>query len=188
MTAHSNKEHIKEALKALSKTTTDIYVFISPVEDYHKNNYFILKYLTKTLKLKGIHVTLNASYKSLSNDLKSNGTNTENLFFIDGISKTQEKVSNTKNCIFIQSPRGLTELSLAITDTINTGDYDFLFFDSISTLLIHNELRTAEKFSHYLINKLKHLDLRGIIISLDEEDSKRLLPILSQVCDKCIHC
>ena len=62
----------------------------------------------------------------------------------------------------------------------------FVFLDSVSTLLIYNNLETTERFVHYMINKIRNMGFFVVLISIDEEKSNKLIPILSQFCDKII--
>tara|TARA_Y100000294_G_scaffold176795_1_gene200239 strand:- start:905 stop:1492 length:588 start_codon:yes stop_codon:yes gene_type:complete len=180
------RKKIEAKLKLIAENK--IYVFVSSPEYYHLVNNIILKYLTKKLKLNGIYVTLNIPYSQLQNSLKKHGTDISKLYFIDGISKkTSGKIPKADNCAFTSNPESLTELSLSITEKSNTGKFKFLFLDSISTLLIYHNSKTIEKFSHYMINKLRNANLSGVIMSLDEENSKKLIPLLSQFCDDCIY-
>jgi len=62
----------------------------------------------------------------------------------------------------------------------------FIFFDSLTTLLIYHDLNTAERFIHYFLNKITNLNILMIVVSIDEEKSRKLMPILSQLCEKII--
>ena len=63
------------------------------------------------------------------------------------------------------------------------GEKKFLFFDSLSTLLIYNKPITVAKFIHFLSGKMRMWRVKGIIISLEKESDKELLSELSQFCD-----
>lgn len=165
----------------------EVHVILLDDEQYNKVNDSLLIVLLKDQKLKCIYVSLNKEYKTLSKKIQSLGIQDSNIYFIEGVSKIIGKPVKANNCMFISSPTSLTELSLAITTTINTGKFDFLFFDSLSTLLVYNDQKTTEKFSHYIINKIRDNDLGSIIISLkNDEETKKLIPILSLFCDGCI--
>ncbi|MBI4150814.1 hypothetical protein HY492_01685 [Candidatus Woesearchaeota archaeon] len=164
------------------KNRKGIYLFISPAADYNTININIIKTMVTKWRTHGIYVTLNKPYPELLKNLKAEKIKPETMYFIDGVSKGAQKIVAT-NCTYLESANSLTELSLAITAAANTGKFKFLFFDSLSTLLIYNDIKTTEKFSYYLLSKLKNYDLCGVIISLDEENSNKLLPVISQFCD-----
>jgi len=179
------KNKILKKIESL-KRKNGIYLFISPAEYYNLINSTILAYYTKTRKKSGIYVTLNKSFKSISASLNEEGIDVSRLYFIDGITRTENNNAKDKNCTFISSPHALTELSLAITTATNTGKFDFLFFDSINTLLIYNDLKTTQKFAHYVITKMREANLGGIIFSLDEASGKNVIPAITQFCDDSI--
>ena len=177
-----------KVLKELApiKREKGVYMFVSAPENYKPVSRAILYNLLKW-KWKGIYITLNTPYKQLLVDLKSHGIDISRLYFIDGISKTGGKIINSDNCTFLEGPQSLTELSIAITTACNTKSFDFLFFDSLSTITMYNDLKTSEKFSQYIINKLRNLDINAIIISLNEKGSLEVINVVSQFCNKCVH-
>lgn len=182
------KSHI---IKALEKTEDHgVYLFVLKPEDYHTANEIVIDYFIRKLNKKGIYVTLNKPCDNLSESLKKRGIDPSSLYFIDGTSKTSDKGGNAAgkgNYVYIRSPESLTELSLAIANASNTGKFHFLFFDSLTTLLVYNNVTTTEKFMNYIINKLRSLSMGLVLISLNDENSQKLLPVLSQFCDECIY-
>ena len=163
-----------------------IYLIISPPNKYKSVNATVLKYYTVKKKKNGIYVSLNKGYESVIENLKEQGVEISRLYFIDGITRTIDKEKEAKNCTFISNPGQLTELSLAITTAANTKKFDFLFLDSVNTLLIYNDLKTTEKFTHYLTARIRSSNIGGIILSLDEESSNKLIPIIIPFCDDSI--
>ena len=168
-------------------SSNEIYALITPADYHHKVSDLAMVHLAKEVKLNGVYVSLNIAYEQKAAHLKKLGIDTDRMFFIDACSKSGSPSSAAKNCVLIQSPQALTELSIAITTVCNTGKFDFLYFDSLTTLLIFNELKTTEKFIHYMISKMRTFNLKGIILSMDEEKSKELLSMLEQLCDKMVH-
>ena len=185
MTEEEIRTHLLEEFE--SYTGGGVYLIVTKPEDYHSTTFVLIEHMIKNLNLIGVYVTLNTPCSSLSANLKDKGIDTSKLYFVDAISKQSGTTTTSDNCSFVQNPQSLTELSLVTTKAVNTGKSKFLFFDSVSTLLIYNSLETTEKFMHYLINKIRSLGLLGIIISLDEEKSNKLIPVISQFCDKIIH-
>lgn len=185
-----NEAELKKALGKKLDSTGDkngIYVFVSPPKQYNLINDAILSHYTQNEKKAGIYVTLNKGYKFVIKNLEAQGCDVSKLYFIDGITKTQAEDAKADNCTFISSPQALTELSLAISTATNTGRFEFLFLDSVNTILIYNDLKTTEKFTHYVITKLRETNVGGIIFSLEEESANKLIPIITQFCDECIY-
>ena len=164
-----------------------VYMFISKDENYHLVNTLILQHLVK--KLTGICVTMKSGYLNIVQNLrKLNIDVNERLLFVDAVtSKKRKEFSKHKNLILTGSSKSLTDLSIIISEMINTDKFDFLFFDSLEGLLKFNEQELSEKFMHFIINKMRGFNLEGIIISLSiDKDSEKLISTLAPLCDKVI--
>lgn len=166
------------------KSKKGIYTFVSKPEDYLTINKAIISYLTKNLKLTGVYVTLNKSCRALSEMFSQEKIETKKILFIECAG--QEPKSKVDNCISLKSNLSLTELSLSISESCKNNGTKFVFLDSVSTILIYNNLETTERFIHYMVNRVKNMDILMVLISIEEEKSNKLLPILSQFCDKVI--
>ena len=105
----------------------------------------------------------------------------EKVYCIDAISKRGKNLPQD-HCYFLNSPESLTELSIILTKVLEQ-EYGYVFFDSLSSLLIYNDLETVERFVHYLTGKLKSLRIKGIFLSLDDAKSRELLPVVSPFFD-----
>lgn len=178
------RKYLSKELKRFKDKS--IHIVLTKPEDYQLTNMIILEILIKKLRLTGIYVTLNKPHLTISASLKDRNIDTSKLYFIDATGKQTGKRAKAANCSFIRSPESLTELSLAMTALANTGKFDFLFFDSLSTLLMYNDLETTGRFVHYMVSKIRNLNLRGIMISVVEEKSNKLIPVVSQFCDDII--
>src|SRR3989338_3093828 len=143
-----------------------VYTFVSQPEDYPTVNKSIISYLTKNLKFCGIYVSLNNSCKTMLEMFDQEKIDTKRLLFIESTSQGQK--SEVSNCISISSNQSLTELSLSISEACKNDRIKFIFFDSVSTLQIYNNLETTERFIHYMVNKIKNLGFLMILISIDE--------------------
>ncbi|MBI4440555.1 hypothetical protein HY639_00150 [Candidatus Woesearchaeota archaeon] len=56
----------------------------------------------------------------------------------------------------------------------------------MNTLLVYNDTKVMERFIHFLVNKLRLFKMRGLIMVIDERKAAKILPILTQFCDKCV--
>ena len=166
------------------KSKNGVYIFVSKSKDYLTVNREIISYLTKNLKFCGVYISLNNSCKTMLEIFDKEKIDTKKLLFIE--SAGQEQKSKVKNCVSLQSNQSLTELSLSISTACKNDMIKFVFLDSVSTLLIYNNLETTERFVHYMVNKIRNMGFFVVLISIDEEKSNQLLPILSQFCDKII--
>lgn len=148
--------------------------------------------LTKQLGWKGIYVTLNKPLNLLAPKLESFGTDLAKLRFIDcaSLSAGVHDVEATRSlqAWFVQSPAALTELSLVFTDLVNKEKLDFVVLDSLSMLLVHNNLKTTQQFLHYVVNKMRAIGIMGILLTTNDSNARELLPILTELTDKQIKC
>ncbi|MBU1111660.1 MAG: ATPase domain-containing protein [archaeon] len=165
----------------------DEYVVIAKVgsKKYHETNLKIIEYLTKKEKTPGVYVTLNRPFKTVKKDLKAKGVDTNLIIFIDAITKTTGETKKTKECLFLGSPENLSDISFAMDQAVMAlpKKKKFVFFDSLSTLLIYNKVPTVAKFIHFLASKMRTWKVKGIIISLKKESDKELIDELTQFCD-----
>jgi len=165
-----------------------VVMVVSPAEKIIKNNTDILKVLIRGRVL-GVYITINQPYESITRILKDNGINTGKMFFIDCITKSiGGKAERHRNCLYIASPSGLTELGIAINQSLQMmkGVKKFLFMDALSTLMIYNSAGTIARFSHFIMSRVRLLGLTGIFVSIEKEMDEILMSQISQFCDKVI--
>ena len=109
--------------KEFNSLPQDFIVTVLPsIENYSDVTTAILDYLINERKMSGIYFTINKPYETLVNTLKNNNIDAKKLFFIDAISGIVGKKSSAANCVIVQNPCALTELSIQITD-IPKGTY-----------------------------------------------------------------
>lgn len=179
----SIEEEFREKIKDLKE-----YIILASVEAklYQEANLEIIKYLTQTENVPGVYVSLNKPYNIVKASFDKKGIDTRLIIFIDAVTETAKgKTEKTKNCLFIGDPTNLSDISLAMDQAVTAlpGDEKFLFFDSLSTLLIYNHINTVARFIHFLSTKMRVWKVKGIIISLQKESDKELISELSQFCD-----
>jgi len=172
------------------KEVKDLKEFIAlatvSAEEYQKTNIQLVKHLTQKKNIPGVYVTLNKPFEVMKSTLEKGGVDTRMIIFIDAVTETSEKnVSKTKNCLFIGNPENLSDISMAMDQAVRAlpGNDKFLFFDSLSTLLVYNNVGTVARFIHFLAGKMRAWKVKGIIISLERESDKELIEELSQFCD-----
>lgn len=179
----SNIEDFDKEVKGLKE-----FIAIATVsaEDYQKTNIGLVKYLTKDKNIPGVYVALSKSFDVMKSVFEKSGVDTKMIIFIDAVTKTSGgKVSKTKNCLFIGNPENLSDVSVAMDQAVRAlpSKEKFLFFDSLSTLLLYNSVQTVARFIHFLSGKMRVWKVKGIIISLDRKTDKELIAELSQFCD-----
>lgn len=173
---------LKKELGQMSESKAT-YVIVAESESYREVADTAIKLLTKDIKLKGVYACLNTNADILLERFKKIGADMSKLVLIDS---TGDKIKNNQT-IVVDSPKSLTALSLTIGETVQAHEFDFLFIDSLSTLLMYNSLEATEKFVHFMLNKMKNMHLGSIVIAMEGgKDSDKIVPIISQFCDKVI--
>ncbi|RMF54725.1 hypothetical protein D6745_04375 [Candidatus Woesearchaeota archaeon] len=162
---------------------------VTKSDKYEKVNLHILNMMLHQKGHFGGYVAVNRPYKNMVELLTNQNMDFSNLFFIDCITqKLGGRITNDENCVYINSPSNLTDLAIALHNfaIAEVNAKKFLMIDSISTLLIHNDHETVQKFIHYLTGKIRLWGLKGVMITLHEETDEKLIAELSQFCDKII--
>jgi KaiC/GvpD/RAD55 family RecA-like ATPase len=175
------KKEFKDQLQDLNE-----YVALALVsqDNYQNTNIEFVKTLVNEQKTPGVYITLNKPYKTLKSILEKSSIDTSLIIFIDAITP-MDSVKKTEDCLFIGSPEKLSDISIAMDQAVRAipADKKFVFFDSLSTLLIYHQSNTIAKFIHFLSTKMREWNVKGIIISLESDSNKELISKLSQFCD-----
>ena len=173
-------------LEELPKEQFTALLLVEPT-NYSKINYELIRILINHTKGKGLYITLNRASDFLEETLKKEKIDAEKIFFVDAISSGSGKATKYKeNVLYVESPRNLTGLSVAIDDAYKKLEEkpQFLIFDSISTLLIYNDINAVERFIHLIIGKLRDWKIKGVLLMVKSEEHKGVVNSLSQFCDR----
>lgn len=175
-------EEEKRDFKAMLEANP-LVLLLTDVEKYAAVNAEVIKSLTDA-GYKGIYVTINRPCVSVSKMLQNKGVNLENLYFVDCVTTlVAGETKRDDRCIYVE-PTNLTAISIAINEMIQAAQGEkFLFFDSLTTLLIYNELGSVEKFSHFIMNRLRVFNLKGVLFSLESDIDPKMLGTFSKLCD-----
>jgi hypothetical protein len=140
----------------------------------------------ETAKLGNIgYITINKPYKSIVKDIENWNIDKKKFFFADAITSTVQAPPIVEDCIFVASPNALTDLGLAFSALLNEKSRDNIIFDTISTLVIYQDIGSVIKFTHNLVTKARVSGKRVIFISL-KEDSETLIKDLNMFVDAVI--
>ena len=136
---------------------------------------------------RGIIVSANRPYNNLMNIYKQNSIDTSKMFILDCISKNQNVTVPAKNVMFINNVSSLTDISLSINETMNgSKEKQFVFFDSITTMLIHNKPYVFTRFIHNVLTKMRLKGIGGLLISTQDNSNSEIRAEIAQLCDKVI--
>ena len=181
--------YIKKLQEELQKLPDDSIVFLETTDDkLFEMGLFSIKRLSDK-NYSGIIVTANRPYSNLVNLYKKNGIDVSKLFFLDCISKNLNGHVKADNVIFIENLSALTDISLSINERINNGlgNNKFIFFDSITTMLIHNKPYVFARFVHSILTKMRLNGIGGVLVSLaGDNNNKEVRAEIAQLCDKVI--
>ena len=146
----------------------------------------LVKYLSNRND-RGIVVSANRPYTNLVNIYMQNGIDVSRMFILDCLSKAQHAETPADNVVFIENLSALTDISLSLDEHINnTPGKIFIFFDSLTTMLIHNKPYVLARFIHNIFTKMRLKGIGGVIISLQDNSNNDIRAEIAQLCDKVI--
>ncbi len=182
------EERLRQKLQGIEKG--HITLILTMPADYFRSVLVVLDVLVNEKDCGGVYMTVSKPHAFISRVLERENIPTKKLFFIDFIScMAGEKVGARGNCIFVENPASLEEISMYAEELIEKLDTPekFLLLDSLSTLLIYNNAQSVKKFSHFLINKLRMDGMSGIFVTLEDDASRDLTDTLIHLCDSVIN-
>ncbi len=142
-----------------------------------------------TTKASGVYVTVNRPYNNIVQIFEKSNVDVNKLLFIDAITETiTQNAQKTKQCLYVSSPRHLTDLSIALNnaiDSIKSGE-KFLLLDSISILLLHNDPANVIKFVHFTTAKMRAYGAYYFLIASKEGMDANTLNSLTNFSDKVV--
>jgi archaellum biogenesis ATPase FlaH len=170
----------KTTAKKLAKSTGSIYLLLIKSGKQDKVTSDILKNLKSE---KGMYVTVNKPYNNIAKKLEDKKINTKSIFFVDAISATTNpNVKRQSNCVYVSSPKNLTDLNIAVNSNIQGKDV--IILDSLGVLLVHNDPKTLERFLHVFVSSLRQKNIGCFILTEQEQVEKSLLNVMSTICDE----
>ena len=185
LTKKSAKKNESNDIGSLKDLKNYVALAVVDAKKYQKTNIGIIKtFLDQGIP--GVYVTLNRPFENIKELFEIQKIDTKNVIFIDAVTKTAGGViKKQKDCLFIGGPKNLSDISIAMDQGIMAipGKDKFLFFDSLNTLLMYNDVRVVAKFVHFLSTKMRVWKVKGIIISLRRTQDSDLINELHALCD-----
>jgi len=171
-------------IKAGQITRGKVFLVILPSQEIQKNIDSIVTRLVKRDKTAIVYISFNKPYNVLSKNWKNKKIDLDKILCIDCITAGAIEKQNGKNVIYDLSPNSLTAISLAISAFLKTAKgKKAIIMDSLSTLLIYNELNMVARFTNDLVEKARASDTKAIIFTTKHEE---LLGKVSLFFDKII--
>jgi hypothetical protein len=163
-----------------------IIVVVIPEENYLERLMSLISDLSET-KGNICYVSLNRPYSSLISSFHKAGIDTSRIHFIDAITRTAQIPPPSSECDYVSSPGALTELSVNITRVMESGNYRYVVFDSLSTLLVYESDATIAKFVHFLMAKVRVVGCNAVFTCLKQHADSMLIKDINMFADKIIH-
>jgi len=145
----------------------------------------IMGEVMKNLSGKSIcYVTSNKTYDSLKETFQKNKINTDNVVFIDAISKSLKKVPDSSDGVYyVSNPGALTELDIVIGKFLR-HEFDYLIFDSLTNLITYSKQGSVSKFVKSLIEKVKKGKTSAVFYCMQIKEHEPLIKQTSMAVDK----
>ncbi len=175
------KERISKAI-----TINQSVGIMLPSKNYSDLTQALLEYICSRTEDAWVYVTITKPYDNL---IKQFGdlSGLENIKFIDCISRAAGISNTNPNCVFIESPTMLENLGLEIINVFKNVDDDtnkYLILDSLSTLVIYNDLEIVTEFFYHLANRTRARNIHSVSLMIEEEGVDSQLNKLIYLNDK----
>ena len=139
-------------------------MIISPLDRIQKTIFDALKALIHN-NLSGIYVTLSRPYNILDRSLREANIDTNNLFFIDCISRSTINLKEESKVTYVTSEVDLSNLGIVIMKAMKSKNKNFILIDNIDALLIYNIIDEIAMFVQSLVKKADEYGLKLIVLT-----------------------
>lgn len=164
-----------------------IILALSPSRTYQQNTLQMIQEIQNGSRLHIIVICVNQPAAFLMDFYSHHGIDTSRIFFIDAITRyaTGTAPEDLENCMFISKPNDLTSMGIAITTILKKFEEEktLIFLDSVNAMLIHSSSSDLVKFIHFVISKLRIMNIAGILLAVEKGLDPVLLTQLSTFAD-----
>lgn len=103
---------------------------------------------------------------------RNEGIDLSRIYVIDAVTKYSggEVTDTDGRCTFISNPGNLTDIGIAMTETLRSmpEGKKCVIVDDIATMLLYSSSATFMKFIHFLTNRLRILEVQGILFAVEK--------------------
>ncbi len=170
---------LKERISNAVSSNQSIGIII-PSNNYSDLICSLFEYMDSRPDSIWVYLTITKPFDSIINDY-SNLIKNNNIIFIDCISHAAGITKEKTNCIYIESPSQLENILLEIMNSYKKYDNKinkYLIIDSLSSLIIYNDIPLVTEFFTHLINRTRLSNITTISLSLEEEMDDNIRKIL----------
>lgn len=117
---------------------------------------------------------------------KEQGVDTDKVFILDAVCGMSSGTPPPHdNVIHLESSSAFTDISITLDKVLDSTSGDrFVFIDSLSSFLIHNDEDALIPFIHRIFNTLRMNDVNGIVLTVSDEIDSGPRSSIAQLCDK----
>ncbi len=146
----------------------------------------VMKYLTGN-DFNAVVVSASKPCTTLLEHYEENGIDTEHVFILDLVCKRETKnPPENEGVLHIESPSALTNISIALNEVMEDGGKRFLFFDSITSMLIHNDKQLLSRFIHSVMTRMRIRHVNAVFLAEKDNTDEKVRAEIAQLCDKVI--
>ncbi len=137
-------------------------------------------------KMEGIYVSINRTSDAMIELFEQRGIPVERISIVDCVSPMVGITPSKTKKFKLVDPGSLTDINIAIADFMKEvgAQSKFLFFDSLTTLMIYNTDIAVQKFSHILTAQMRAKGLTTVLASIEKEVGGHVLKTLCQFVDQ----
>ena len=134
-----------------------------------------------------VYVSITNPFESLKRKFETL-VNNPSISCIDCISRAAGIQSTDPRCYYLDSPAELEKLILEIVSNIKShkGEETYIIIDSLSSLILYNDVGLVSEFFTHLINNIRIHDAKTITLCIEEEMNDFLNKVLYLKNDKII--
>ena len=137
-----------------------------------------------------ITIAVTLPYAIAKRNLLQKSVDMSRIHYIDTLTKYSlgPHIPEELQCIFLSSPADITNLGIAITETLHhvPEGKRCVVLDDISTLLLYSPSDTVLKFLHFMVTKLRLQEVDGILFSVDKVLAPQILAQMQTLMDKIV--
>ncbi|MDD1702620.1 MAG: hypothetical protein LUQ31_06540 [Methanoregula sp.] len=149
----------------------ELYLLMSRPDEIRKKNIELIKDLIRG-DYYVLVITTNQLEDMLRKSYEKNGVPLEKIFFVDAVTKYAlgHDPEPVKNCRFVSNPANLTDIGIAVTETLKElqGKKTCILFDSVNAMLIYISSQNITKFIHFVTNRLRIMKFSGIFLAVEK--------------------
>jgi KaiC/GvpD/RAD55 family RecA-like ATPase len=166
-----------------------LHLVLAPAQAMKQTNLRIVREITAG-GATAVIITTNQPYLVLRKLYLQEGIDLARVRFIDAITKYAigKAPDDAENVIFVNSPENLTDLGIAITQTLKAAGEEevFVLFDSVSTMLIYLSSANISRFIHFVTSRLKIAGIAGVFLAVEKGLDPLLLSQLTTFVDEVV--